>query len=1414
MKAGGLCVGASNISFVELEQKDNKISVVKSESLAHEGNPREVISRLLKGGLFSDADYLGVTGRKYRNIINAAVVSEPEAMEEGYRFLRDEGYNADAIISVGGETFMVYTLDDEGRINQVITGNKCASGTGEFFLQQLKRLGLSLEEALEAGEGTTPYEVSGRCSVFCKSDCTHALNKGAHKGTIVAGLCQMMSAKILELLQGDTLERALLIGGVAQNQVMLDFLKKKLPGVMVPPHAHSFEALGAALWALQAKKAAPSLDRLLLKNGQLSFSTLPTPVDQLERVHFAEMAAGTPQAGDRCILGLDVGSTTTKAVLIRQGDKAMLAGCYLRTQGDPIAAARECYRQLHRQLDVPIDIVALGVTGSGRQIAALHALTPAVINEIIAHATAAVHFDPQVDTIFEIGGQDAKYTFLTRGVPSDYAMNEACSAGTGSFLEEAAGESLGVQVEEIGPLALKSQKPLNFSDQCAAFINSDIKTAIQEGCGLEDIAAGLVYSVCQNYNNRVKGNRAVGSKVFMQGGVCYNKAVPAAMAALTGKEIIVPPNPGLMGAFGVALEAEKRMALGLLEPQTFDLKELAIREVIQKDSFQCTGGKEECDRRCRIKRLSLEGRIYPFGGACNKYTNLLREEKSRGEGVDLVRRREELVYQKYSKDFSRQPLPSRGVKVGISMSLMTATLYPLYYNFFASLGFEVILAEKADSEGLHKKRAAYCYPVELAHGFAANLVAAKPPIIFMPHVKNLPVAGGEGPGVTCPFVQGEPYYLKEAFPELKESLFISPVLEMGEGYQGAKDVFLDVGRQLGVSREDAERAFATALTAQKSFHRECRLLGREFLEQLEKDGRQRAVVLFGRPYNAFSKAGNMAIPGKFSSRDCSIIPYDFLPLEGEENMRGMYWASGQMILKAARYVAKHPRLYGVYITNFSCGPDSFISGYFRDIMGQKPSLTLELDSHTADAGLDTRIEALLDVVQNYIEINRQKPPAREDRPFTPARTFSNDKGLWVENSTGEIFPLRDLRARVLVPAMGLWGAEFLAASFRRLGVQAEALPPAGEREFKRGQGLSSCKECLPYILTLGSLLVAAEETPPGDTLIYFMPETAGPCRFGQYNVQMKEVVRKERLENTAFLSLTSTNGYAGFGSKMALRAWQAVIINDAMEEIYSALMTLAKNREEALRTYHEVGQSFVNAIEGQSWSGLKRVLRQGVDKLRAIPCTRPRREAPAIALVGEIFVRQDQFSLKNLVRRMADRGIIVRTAPVAEWLYYCDYLLKKRLVTGCEKPRPIYRAIQSLAKRHFEKGIKGIFAASGLYHHHLVDVEGIIERAENLISPRLTGEAILTVGSALAEAGKVSGAISIGPFGCMPGRMAEAMLSKAIVDMKNEGGPSLPFLAVETDGNQFTPVVEARLDAFCLQVKRVHKKSRMVKTAM
>jgi len=780
----GLCLGASTVSIVHMERKrdvDQKIRkdseikprIVKFSLHTHEGDPKQTLLAALKNFDLKSFDRIAATGRRFCKFVNLSSIPEPEAVELAYKFVKPDDISCPAIVSAGGETFMVYVLNRLGQISNVVTGNKCASGTGEFLLQQLRRMNVSIEEAAQWAASENPYHVSGRCSVFCKSDCTHATNKGIPKSKVTAGLCKMMSNKILELLKKIERQNIMITGGTARNRMMIEYLSKELPNLIVPKEAPYFEAMGAALWALNNETAPFAGIANLFKEEITSFDTLSPLLNFKDMVEFKTIDMGNIKPGDVCILGLDVGSTTTKAVLLRKEDNSMLASVYLRTNGDPVSASRNCYRNILDQIKERvypdgISIVGLGVCGSGRQIAGLHALTEGVINEIIAHATAAVYFDSKVDTIFEIGGQDAKYTYITNAVPSDYAMNEACSAGTGSFLEESAYETLGVKMDDIADIALQGKNPPNFNDQCAAFIASDIKNAIHEGVKHEDIVAGLVYSICMNYSNRVKGNKQVGEKVFMQGGVCYNKAIPFAMAALVGKPIIVPPEPGLMGAFGVALEVKKRIETGLMAEKYFNIKTLADREVTYGKSFICRGGKEKCDRRCEIAMIGLEGKKYPFGGACNRYYNLRQKIKYNVEKLDLVRVRQKLIFEKYGAKLPEESGKKRRGRIGINRSFMVNTFYPLYSTFFTELGFEPVMPNSTSKQGMDQKNTAFCFPAELSHGFFYSLITMEnpPDFIFLPHFKAVHVPNGHSSSQVCPFVQGETYYLPLHGPRL------------------------------------------------------------------------------------------------------------------------------------------------------------------------------------------------------------------------------------------------------------------------------------------------------------------------------------------------------------------------------------------------------------------------------------------------------------------------------------------------------------------------------------------------------------------------------------------------------------------------------------------------------------------------
>ncbi len=1445
LNALGICVGASTVSIVHLTQTSsaapnplNRPHVVSHALYPHDGNPKQTLLKALASLDLATFDQIAATGRRFRKVLNLSTLPEPEAVELAYAYAKPDDTDCPAVVSAGGETFMVYVLNGKGQISGVQTGNKCASGTGEFFLQQIRRMNVSLEEAAKWSSTQEPYKVSGRCSVFCKSDCTHATNKGIPRETVTAGLCRMMANKILELLKKVNRKNIMVTGGTAQNKMMMAYLRQEISDLIVPEQAPYFEAMGAGLWALKNDtRQLTDLNELFL-DEQKTFDTLSPLMEFAPQVEFKSIAQDRAQAGDRCILGLDVGSTTTKAVLLRATDDAILASVYLRTNGDPVGASQRCYQAIleavEREIDAAdIEIFGLGVCGSGRQIAGLHALTDGVINEIIAHAAAAVYFDAQVDTIFEIGGQDAKYTYITNGVASDYAMNEACSAGTGSFLEESALETLGVKMENIAEVALAGKYPPNFNDQCAAFISSDIKNAIHDGVAHEDIVAGLVYSICMNYSNRVKGNRPVGEKVFMQGGVCYNRAVPMAMASLLGKPIVVPPEPGLMGAFGVALEVKTRIAAGLMARQRFDLATLIERRVAYGKSFTCRGGKEKCDRRCLIATIHMDGEKYPFGGACNRYYNLRNNVRYDIGKLDLVRLRQHFIFEKYG--VAAVTTPGDRPTVAINRSFLVNTYYPLYSTFFNELGFDLILSDKPAQEGIDQRNAPFCYPVELAHGFFYSLLnnPSRPDYLFLPHFKAIPIQNGSSSSQLCPLVQGEPFYLRTAFREQIDKLtdrgmkILAPMLDVTAGLSAAEKPFIDTAREMGIRRREAKKAFSKATARQNACHAEMKMMGKMALADLAEHPEQMAVVLFGRPYNAFSEEAHMGIPHKFASRGVKVIPLDFMDFQNETGRRHMYWGMGQMILMAAKVVKQHRQLFGTYITNFSCGPDSFVIGYFRSQMGRKPSLTLELDSHTADAGLETRIEAFLDIVTAYRQLETEKQTTHRPSTFVPAKTSLEKARPHVITSAGEHLPLTDPRVTLLVPSMGRLSSEAIIPVFNGLGYHAKAHAPSNEAVLKLGRANTSCKECLPLILTTGTLLNYIQtEKKPDEVLVYFMPTGSGPCRFGQYYIFMEDLVQRLEIPDVAILSLSAENSYMGMSSNFEKWGWFAVIVSDVMEDIRSMLLANAQQPDYALTIFEREWDRIREALAGGDFKRLNNQLDQSNRHFNEVALKRPVEEVPVIALTGEIFVRRDDLSRQNITDTLAVQGFATTCTPIAEWVRYTDYCAQKgysdHTLKGMELLRFLLR--QNFMVR-YEKQIKNTMNRSRLVHAKPIDIQNIIDTARPYISPDLAGEAILTIGASLGEiATHTCGVIAIGPFGCMPNRLSEAVLNevmtrsgKLATDPKNENLQAvladlddLPFLAIESDGSPFPQLINAKLETFCIQARRLHERMLVV----
>jgi predicted CoA-substrate-specific enzyme activase len=1422
-KALGICLGASTISAVELKKQDGQVSIEQTIVLAHEGNPKKVFADLMQR--FKESDHaILVTGRKFRNFVKLPNITEPEAVEYALEFISNGDTRYDAIVSAGGETFMVYRLDHNHKVVGISTGNKCASGTGEFFLQQIKRMNLGVKQAVDLADQGTPYSVSGRCSVFCKSDCTHALNKGEPIANVTAGLCQMIAQKITELLAKIPHDNIIVVGGTAQNKVVIDNIKKGIPNVFVPPEAAYFEALGAAIAALNRGQG---FSEDLFREGHSSFSFLAPLSESAHLVTFNSLNYARAKEGDVCLIGLDVGSTTTKAVLLRTEDNAFLASVYLRTNGNPVEASRQCYQGILEQLGgTGVRIMGIGVTGSGRQIAGLYSLTDGIINEIIAHASAAVYFDPDVDTIFEIGGQDAKYTYITNSVASDYAMNEACSAGTGSFLEEAAYESLGVKVEDIAELALQGGRPPNFNDQCAAFISSDIKNATHEGISRNDILAGLVYSICFNYINRVKGHRPVGEKIFVQGGVCYNHAVPLAMAAILHKPIVVPPEPGLMGAFGVALELKKRIELGLISKGSFDLKALISRQVLYEKPFICAGGKEKCDLKCSINRIRIEDSLYPFGGACNRYYNLRFKIKVEAEELDLVKARNDLLFDKYTPPVKAG---RQGPVIGINRSFLTHKLFPLYYNFFTGLGCRVILPEEMNQEALNRQTSSMCYPAQIAIGFFDTLSNQEPDYYFMPHVEEMYVPQGNTRkefSSTCIFIQGEAFWMRQIFKDkpIKDKI-IAPTINFSSGYEKGLKVFLQIAKTLRLGKKVAEAAFLKAVDRQKAFENELWSKGKEVLAELHSQPDKIAVVVIGRAYNAFSDEANKGIPKKITTRSHLVIPADMIPINDEPlafpHDDYLHWEIGQQLIRVTQTVKNDPQLFAVYITNFLCAIDSLLVTYFRKIMGSKPSLTLELDGHTADAGINTRIEAFLDIIHNYLFVQKNLGAPLSDQ-FRPARMSIEHTGIFFIDSEGKKFPLKHPEVRMIIPSMGDLGNRVFAAVFQKLGVKATALPIADIEVLRLGRGVTTCKECLPMIVCVGSMLKYLEHrTSRDEKLVVFQPRAAGYCRLGQYHVYMNMLIRERQLPDIAVLSLANEERYSGLGPTFALSAWEAIVVSDVMDDIRNSIMVMASDPQSAMVLFNEEYDKIIDAFAGKIKHSVFRQLALTAKRLKEIPVKMTIQEVPQVIVMGEIFVRRDSFSNQNVARMLAERGFVARLSPVMEWIYYLNYMIKHGLHFANHTLLGALEFFISDKTQHLvEKKIKKILASSGLYEPDLIDIEDIVRYSQHIVPPTLKGEPGMIMGVLMRDAlNKYSGVINIGPFGCMPVRFTEAVVSNntdmaSKAEALNQAGEEIsfaqfaeneriPFLTIECDGNPYPQLLEARFESFCLQAARI-----------
>ena len=1358
-----------------LEEVLQRIPVEQFHSVSFTGTGGKLLSELLGG-----------------NFINE-IIAQAKAVQYFYPQVR-------TIIDIGGEdSKLILVQAEEGRfkIKDFSMNTLCAAGTGSFLDQQASRLGLTIEEFGQLGlKSSNPPRIAGRCSVFAKSDMIHLQQIATPDYDIVAGLCYALARNFKSNIgKGKIFRKPISFqGGVAANEGMrkafLDVLELSDGELIVPKHFASMGAIGSILVVQEDKRSKKEWNGLHRLNEylqdrreeQASLTPLSLSAHHLISPPFlpflitveGNKVEGLGGEKIEAYLGLDVGSISTNLVIIDR-EKRVLAKSYLMTAGRPIEAVRIGLQEIGEEIGDRVEIKGVGTTGSGRYLTADFVGADLVRNEITAQATAAIYIDPRVDTIFEIGGQDSKYISIDNGVVIDFEMNKVCAAGTGSFLEEQA-EKLDVSIKgEFGTLALSAGEPVRMGERCTVFIESDLVHHQQMGAEKDDLIAGLSYSIVQNYLNRVVGDRRIGNRIFFQGGTAFNKGVVAAFEKVLGKEIIVPQNHDVTGAIGVAILAMEERTWERSGFKGFDLSQRRYEQT----SFECKG----CSNLCLIRKVSVEGEKPLFyGSRCEKYDVIKRTKGS--DIPDLFVEREKMLLAPYEGE---EQLPSDAPEIGIPRILYFHEMFPFWKAFFTEIGYRVVLSDVTNKElirkGVENVVAETCFPIKVSHGHVLNLLEKGVKKIFLPSIVNLKPSHPEIPNSSaCPYAQSFPYAVPSAIDFKKsDASILQPVLHFGFEREYLEKELVEFGKSLDRGSKRLRKALGKAERFQALFYQSMLNRGKEVLDQ--GDPNDRVMVIVGRPYNSCDSGVNLEIPKKLRDLGVLPIPMDFLPLESVPptgEIQEMYWRYGQRILAAGKIIREDPRLYAVYITNFGCGPDSFISHFFRDLSKGKPYLQLEIDEHSADAGAITRCEAFLDSLKN-VEAKKVLPAKRER-----AKT-DRTKKIYIPYMCDHSFPV--------------------AAAFRACGVEADVFPESNEETLYWGRKLTSGKECYPCILTTGDMVKLVKD-PHFDhsRAAFFMPSGNGPCRFGQYHRFHRVVLDDLGFRNVPIYSPnqdeTLYRDLGIMGSQFTRLGWQGIVAVDLLMKKLLETRPYEKEKGKTDQVYQDALRKVCEAI--LKGDDLEETLQKSIEVFSQVEVDNPGTK-PLIGIVGEIFVRLNRFANENVIRKIEQFEGEAWIAPLTEWILYVNTIAKKKSL----KTRSFSNLLkvfltdyyQKKDEHHLEKIFKGHLRNFGEPRTH-----SIFRKAKPYLDASFEGEAILSVGKTIDFAKRgASGIVNIMPFTCMPGTIVSTLLKRY-----GEENGNVPILNMAYDGQEQTNTL-TRLEAFMYQAREFQNRKKQHK---
>ncbi|MDR1697828.1 MAG: 2-hydroxyacyl-CoA dehydratase [Erysipelotrichaceae bacterium] len=1268
----------------------------------------------------------------------------------------------DCVIELGGEDAKITFFKDT--IEQRMNGT-CAGGTGAFIDQMASLLNTDPQGLNElAKTATMVYPIAARCGVFAKSDIQPLLNEGANKGDIAKSIFQaVVNQTISGLACGMPIRGTVcFLGGPLTflselRKCFKETLKLDDAHAILPSDSELYVALGAAYEALlKPNQKIYTFDSLIAGLGrdfkkELEVShLLPLFESKQEYQNFlSRHQKKTPRKdlqayqGD-AYLGIDCGSTTTKMVLIGSQNE-ILYEFYAGNQGEPLKVIKDTLLELYRMMPEGVNIKNSCVTGYGEAL--IKAALRVDLGEIetVAHQKAAEQFLPGVEFILDIGGQDMKCITAKDGVIYSVLLNEACSAGCGSFLENFAA-SLSLTMPQFVALSLQATKPVDLGSRCTVFMNSKVKQAQKEGAAVSDIAAGLAYSVVKNSLYKVirlRDSAELGAKIIVQGGTFLNDAVLRAFEKITGKEVVRPDISGIMGAYGCALIAKS-------ESQQEHQSTLITRS--QLATLNIASHLKRCGQCLNNCALT----IYHFD-AEHDYISGNRCERGLEKKI-IPNNLPNLYKYKYERLFKAESLPDDGKRkiVGLPRVLNMYENYPFWHAFFTSLNYRVVLSSRS-SRKIYEKgietipSESVCYPGKLVHGHVIDLIDKKVDVIFYPSIffesKEVKDANNQ---YNCPIVISYPEVIKNNVDALKEQQvkFLHPFLSFHS--KKALEKSLCACFKEHHSLKAIRMAVKKAFKADQEYKSDLQEQGEKVLKYLE-DNHLVGIVLAGRPYHIDPEI-NHKIDELIVSYGYPVLTEDAIYHLGKLSrpIRVVdQWVYHSRLYQAADYVTKRQDLELIQLNSFGCGLDAVTTDQVKEILEKHGKIytVLKIDEVSNLGSIKIRIRSL----KAAIDARRQKdlcqiPILKDEIPVE----FTKDKKATYT---------------ILAPQMAPYQFELLAAPFKRAGYLVEILKDTDSNDLEYGLKYVHNDACYPSIITTGQIMKAVLSGKYDvHRLAVIISQTGGGCRATNYIAFIRKALKDAGLAFIPVIGLGSLEKHSGFKIDLStiLRVGHALLFGDLLMRVTYRMRPYEFVKGTATALSEKWSQRLQDLLEHGRYS-FSRVVKQIVSEFDAIEINETIAK-PKVGLVGEILVKFHPFANNNVVALVEKEGGEAVMPDLYDFFLYGlkNAEFKKRLINFTNRAthlNPLLVSILELLRRPM---VKALSASKHFNAPH--SIAKTAKFASEIVSlGNQTGEGWFLTGEmvGLIHDG-VNNIVCMQPFACLPNHVTGKGMIKAL----------------------------------------------------